>query len=65
MVLAPTVDTLLLQPGARITIVHTHPDSVGLSVLDLLQLAKPGVAAIVAIRRRWKPVRSQTRAAVR
>lgn len=43
------LDELLLRPGRSIVLVHNHPSSVGLSGPDLGQLAKPGVAAVVAI----------------
>lgn len=43
------LDELLLQPGIGHVLVHNHPTSVGLSGPDLGQLAKPGVAAVVAI----------------
>ena len=43
------MDDLLLTPGAAIVMVHNHPANVGLSLADLRHLAKPGVAAIVAI----------------
>jgi len=42
------IDRLLRQPGATIRMVHNHPNGSGLSLADLLQLMKPGVAAIVA-----------------
>ena len=42
------IDRLLGQPDADITMVHNHPNGSGLSLEDLLQLMKPGVAAIVA-----------------
>ena len=43
------MDRLLLQAGRSIILVHNHPSNVGLSAADIGQLAKPGVAAIVAI----------------
>lgn len=43
------MDDLLLTAGADIVMVHNHPANVGLSLADLRHLAKPGVAAIVAI----------------
>src|SRR5262245_35125573 len=42
-------DQQLLTAGAGITLVHNHPGSVGLSADDLLQLAKAGVVAVIAI----------------
>lgn len=45
----PELDSTLRQPDRTIVLVHNHPTSVGLSVDDMGQLAKPGVAAIVAI----------------
>jgi hypothetical protein len=45
----PELDTLLLQPGMAIVLVHNHPANVGLSGNDLRQLTKPGITAIVAI----------------
>lgn len=47
--LGPALDEQCQQPGAGIVLVHNHPSSTGLSADDLSQLAKPGVAAIVAI----------------
>jgi hypothetical protein len=48
VVIDPAIDGQLLRPGARISLVHNHPNGVGLSLLDLLEVGKPGVAAIVA-----------------
>lgn len=42
-------DDFLLRPGTAVVLVHNHPTSVGLSGPDLGQLAKPGVAAVIAI----------------
>lgn len=47
--LGRALDARCLQPGAGIVLVHNHPHSLGLSADDLSQLAKPGVAAVVAI----------------
>jgi hypothetical protein len=43
------LDEILLRHGRSIVLLHNHPSSVGLSGPDLGQLAKPGVAAVVAI----------------
>jgi hypothetical protein len=43
------LDDLLLRPGVGHVLVHNHPTSVGLSGPDLGQLAKPGVAAVMAV----------------
>ncbi len=43
------IDDLILRPGMRHVLVHNHPTSVGLSGPDLGQLAKPGVAAVMAV----------------
>ena len=40
---------MLARPEARLTLVHNHPASNGLSPYDLVQLEKPGVHAVVAI----------------
>ena len=40
---------LLSRAGARLTLVHNHPASNGLSPYDLAQLEKPGVHAVVAV----------------
>lgn len=45
----PELDNKLRQPDMAVALVHNHPSNVGLSVADMGQLAKPGVAAIVAI----------------
>jgi hypothetical protein len=49
IVIDPAIDLLLQQPNAQLTLTHNHPRSAGFSADDLLQLAKPGVVAIVAI----------------
>jgi hypothetical protein len=49
VVVDPELDDALHQSGRAIVLVHNHPTNVGLSVADMGQLAKPGVAAIVAI----------------
>ena len=43
------LDRLLIQAGRSIILVHNHPSNVGLSAADIGQLAKGGVAAIVAV----------------
>ena len=43
------LDRLLMQAERSIILVHNHPSNVGLSVADIGQLSKPGVAAIAAI----------------
>jgi hypothetical protein len=43
------LDTLLVQRDRSIVLIHNHPAHVGLSAADIGQLARPGVAAIVAI----------------
>lgn len=40
---------MLARPEARLTLVHNHPASNGLSPYDLVQLEKPGVHAVVAV----------------
>jgi hypothetical protein len=45
------LDLALLTPGSGIVLVHNHPGNAGLSANDLSQLAKPGVAAVVAVGR--------------
>ena len=45
------LDLALLPPGSAIVLVHNHPGNAGLSANDLSQLAKPGVAAVVAVGR--------------
>lgn len=40
---------MLASPEARLTLVHNHPASNGLSPYDLVQLEKPGVHAVVAV----------------
>ena len=45
----PELDDTLRQPDMAVVLLHNHPTNVGLSVADMGQLAKPGVAAIVAI----------------
>jgi hypothetical protein len=47
--LGPDLDRRLLTPGARLVLIHNHPRSLGFSADDLVLLAKPGVAAVVAI----------------
>src|SRR5262249_38195439 len=49
VVLGREMDDLLRTPAAGLVLVHNPPASIGLSDADLSQLAKPGVAAIVAI----------------
>lgn len=43
------LETLFARPETSLVLVHNHPRNVGLSYDDLRVLAKPGVAAIVAI----------------
>ena len=43
------LDTLLREPDRSIVLIHNHPASGGLSAADIAQLAKAGVAAIVAV----------------
>jgi hypothetical protein len=43
------MDTLLRQEGRYVVLIHNHPSNAGLSAADIGQLAKPGVAAIVAV----------------
>ena len=43
------LDLLLLKPSPDIVLIHNHPDNVGFSRDDLIQLEKPGVAAVVAL----------------
>lgn len=45
----PDVTLLLSRKGADILLVHNHPRSTGLAANDLLQLVRPGLAAIAAI----------------
>src|SRR5262245_7044423 len=49
VVIDADLDRLLRTPGMSAVLVHNHPSSVGLSAADIGQVAKPGVAAIVAI----------------
>jgi hypothetical protein len=43
------LDLRLLDGANAIVLVHNHPGSASLSANDLAQLAKPGVAAVVAV----------------
>ena len=43
------LDSTLRLPEMSVVLVHNHPANVGLSAADMQQLAKPGVAAIVAV----------------
>jgi hypothetical protein len=43
------LDTRLLHTGEVLVLVHNHPGNAGLSAGDLVQLAKAGVAAVVAV----------------
>lgn len=43
------MDRLLLQQDRFVVLMHNHPSNAGLSAADIGQLAKPGVAAIVAV----------------
>jgi len=45
----PELDGRLGRPGRQVVLVHNHPASAGLSAADLTLLARPGLAAIVAI----------------
>ena len=45
------LDLQLLTPGSALVLVHNHPGNAGLSANDLGHLAKPGVAAVVAVAR--------------
>lgn len=45
----PELDIRIRQPDMAVVLVHNHPTNGGLSIADMGQLAKPGVAAIVAI----------------
>ncbi|HET7219409.1 MAG TPA: hypothetical protein VFJ02_15235 [Vicinamibacterales bacterium] len=47
--LDPELDTLLREPDRSVVLIHNHPASGGLSAADVGQLAKAGVAAIVAV----------------
>ena len=47
--LPPSFDAPLQRPDAAIVLVHNHPRGNGLSGADLGQLAKPGVAGIIAV----------------
>lgn len=47
--LGPELDRELLTPSSAIVLVHNHPGNAGLSADDLVQLTKPGVAAIAAV----------------
>jgi hypothetical protein len=49
VVVDPELDDARHRPGLAVVLVHNHPTNGGLSVADMGQLAKPGVAAIVAI----------------
>ena len=47
--LGAELDARLLRAGDAVILVHNHPGNAGLSANDLAQLAKPGVAAVVAV----------------
>jgi len=49
VVITPEVDAELKRPGSDLLLTHNHPGSLGLSALDLGQLAKRGVRAIEAV----------------
>jgi len=51
VVITPEVDAELKRPGSDLLLTHNHPGSLGLSALDLGQLAKRGVRAIEAVGR--------------
>jgi proteasome lid subunit RPN8/RPN11 len=48
-VITPEADADLMRPGAGVVLVHNHPTGQGLSQVDLEQLAKAGVDALVAV----------------
>ena len=43
------VDAWLFRRGAAVVLIHNHPAGTGLSENDLMQLIKPGAAAVAAI----------------
>jgi hypothetical protein len=47
--LGTDLDLQLLRPESDLVLVHNHPNGVGLSGDDLIQLEKPGVAAVAAV----------------
>lgn len=47
--LGTELDDQLRTPGVRLVLIHNHPHGVGFSADDLIQLGKPGVAAVVAV----------------
>lgn len=49
VVITAEQDAQLYRSGAQIVLVHNHPTGEPLSGVDLEQLAKPGVAAVVAL----------------
>jgi len=49
VVVGMDLDQLLRQQDRSIVLIHNHPSNVGLSAADIGQLARPGVAAIVAV----------------
>jgi hypothetical protein len=49
VVITSTIDELLGEANAHLTLIHNHPGSVGLSGADLEQLTKRGVDRIVAV----------------
>jgi len=47
--IGPDLVIRLSEPGAGLVLVHNHPLSTSLSWVDVVHLARPGVAAVVAI----------------
>ena len=47
--LPPALRRAAEDPARRIAIVHSHPDNAPLSAADLSQLARPGVARVIAV----------------
>jgi hypothetical protein len=45
----PDADAALYEPGSNLVLVHNHPTGVSLSLADLENLAKPGVAAMIVV----------------
>ena len=49
VVVGAELDMLLFQPGRSVVLIHNHPSNSSVSAADIGQLARPGVAAVVAI----------------
>lgn len=49
VVIGVDLDTLLFRRNRSVVLIHNHPSNTGLSAADIGQLARPGVAAVIAI----------------